>query len=819
MKRVALWVAGGLAALALILAAALAIVDTDIGHRWVATRIGTIKTANGLRFSIGRIDGSLYSHTRLVDLKVYDLDGLLFAAPTVALDWAPLLWLRNRLDIDRLAIDRATLFHQPRTRKAAKRGPILPDFDIRIGALAIGRLVLAKPVLGKQREARLNGRADIRSGRAMVKIDGVVAGTDRLRLAIDAEPARDRFDIDVAAVGRRGGVLSRTSGIGRNLSLIVTGDGRWARWRGTAIGTAGGARFVDLALAADAGRYTLSGVVAPAPYLKGKLQRVTAPRVLVNGSATYANRRLEGGITLRSPSLSVDTTGVIDLAASAYRNVRIKARLLRPSTLFPNMSGRDIELRAILDGAFATAAFDYRIDAPRFAFDNTGFENAHLVGKGHLSKAPVIVPARFTAARVTGVGDVAGGILRNLSVEGVLHVTPALITGDDLRVRSDKLTGRINVTLDLKTGRFEVGVNGALGRYLIPGLGIVDVTSRLSVVPGPGGKGSRVVGTGVAQVVRLDNAFFRSLAGGLPRIVTNLERTPDGILHFSDLVLTARAITLRSNGYRRRDGTFHFDGGGRQATYGPVTLVLDGKIDKPTLDLVFASPNATLGLKNVRAHLDPTPAGFAFHAEGGSRLGPFTATGSILLPRGQGATIAIDRIDVAGAHATGNLAVVDGGFDGRLAVAGSGLSGELLFRPVGSIQRIEMHLDARNAALSGATLREGHIDLVALLDPAGTSVEATAMGQGLRQGRLSLARFAGNARLRGGVGDVRASISGSRGRAFDIQTVTHVTPRSLCDRGARNARQARVEIAHPRGSGPRRRWLATGAHPAQLFGR
>ena len=87
------------------------------------------------------------------------------------------------------------------------------------------------------------------------------------------------------------------------------------------------------------------------------------------------------------------------------------------------MTGRNIELRAILDGAFATARFDYRLAADRVAFDNTGFERVRAAGAGHFSKAPVIVPIRFTAARVTGVGDVAGGILRNLKVDGALRVT------------------------------------------------------------------------------------------------------------------------------------------------------------------------------------------------------------------------------------------------------------------------------------------------------------------------------------------------------------------------------------------------------------
>jgi len=767
------WLAGSLTALLAIVGASLLLVDTDIGHRFVAERIAAIRTGNGLRFSVGRIDGSLYHATRLTDVRVYDLDGLVFQAPSVALTWTPANWLRNRLDITALAVPQATLFHAPRTRPGTKRGPILPDFDIAIGSLSVGRLVLAKPVLGTERVARLAGRADIRAGRALILVDGVVAGTDRLAIRLDAQPDADRFDLDIRGDGAPGGVLARAAR-GGAVTVRVSGLGRWAAWRGQASAVAGGRRVLALALAARSGAYTLAGTVAPASLLTGKLQRMTEPRVTVNGGATFVGRRLDGHIALRSAALAVDTTGVVDLAASAWRNVRIKARLLRPAALFPNMSGRDIELRAILDGGFAHAGFDYRIDAARFAFDDTGFENAHLIGRGHWSRAPVIVPARFTAARVTGVGDVAGGILRNLSVDGVLRVTPVLLTGDDLRLRSDKLSGRISLALDLRSGRYEVGINGALGRYLIPGLGVVDVRSTLRAVPGANGHGTRVIGRGDAQMVRLDNAFFRSLAGGLPRVTTGLERTTDGILHFTDLVLTAPQLTLRGNGYRRRDGTFHFEGAGRQASYGPVTLVLDGKIDRPTLDLVFASPNAAMGLRGVRAHLDPTAQGFALRVQGGSRLGAFAGTGAILLAPGAPAVIAIDQLDVAGARATGRLTVADGGFDGRLAVTG-GVSGELLFRPVAGVQRVEAHLDAHNARFAGTILRQGHLDLVALLDPAGTSIEATATGQGVRRGPLSLSQFAGNARLRGGIGQIRASIAGSRGRAFAIQSVTDVT--------------------------------------------
>ncbi|SEJ32355.1 autotransporter secretion inner membrane protein TamB [Sphingomonas sp. OV641] len=790
------WIAGGLVALMAVLAATLWIIDTDIGHRWVAQRINSARPDNGLRFTVGRIDGSLYGAAVLRDVRVHDPEGLVFAAPRAELDWRPFAWLSDRLDIRSLRIPVAMLAKLPRTRPTGRASPILPDFDIIIGRLAVERLAVAPAVTGVMRNGRLTGRADIRDGRALVAIDAMVEGSDALRLMIDAAPDRNRFDMDIRARGAANGVLARVSGIRRALAVDVSGEGHWAAWQGRAIASAAGARVADLELGNRAGTYTLTGNLAPTSLTRGKLQRLTAPRVLVNGSATLANRRLDGTLSLRSRALVAQASGTADLAGNAWRNLRIQARLLRPAALFPNMTGRDVKLRAVLDGPFATAAFDYRITAPRFAFDNTGFEGARVAGKGRLSRSPVLLPARFTAQRVTGVGDVAGGILRNLSVDGILRVTATTVTGDDLRLRSDKLSGRISLVLDLRTGQYQVGLNGALGRYLIPGLGVVDVNSRLRVVPGPGGRGTRVIGTGTAQMVRLDNGFFRNLAGGLPRIVTGLERSPDGILHFRNLVLTGPSIRMTGNGYRRRDGTFVFTGAGQQSTYGPVTLQLDGRIERPKLDLVFQRPNQALGLRDVRLHLDPDPSGFAFTAAGRSRLGPFDGEGRILLPRGQDAQIAVRRLDVSGTHAAGVIGITDDGFDGRLAVAGGGIDGEVLLRPADSVQRIEANLGLRAARLAGeATIRQGRLQLVALLNPAGTSIDATFSGVGLRRGALSIARVAGNARLRDGIGQIRASAAGSRGRAFDIQSVIDVAPDSysIVAQGTVDRRPLRLE--------------------------
>ena len=77
---------GGLAALLAIVALALVALDTGPGHRWLTKRLAGIETASGLKFRVGRIDGSIYGDARLSDVRVYDLDGLLFLDRVVAAD-------------------------------------------------------------------------------------------------------------------------------------------------------------------------------------------------------------------------------------------------------------------------------------------------------------------------------------------------------------------------------------------------------------------------------------------------------------------------------------------------------------------------------------------------------------------------------------------------------------------------------------------------------------------------------------------------------------------------------------------------------------
>ena len=782
--------------LLLLAGAGLVLLDTAPGHRFIIDRIAGLETATGLKVRIGRIDGSIFGKSRLKNVAVADAHGIFLTAPEIQLDWAPGAWLYNALHIDTLTAARVRLERLPRLRPSGRTGPILPTFDIHIGQLRIDRLELAHGVTGRPRSGRVVGSAEIRAGRAMVDLAlAIDGGGDRLALRLDAEPDRDRFDLTARARSPADGLLPALVGVKRAISLDVDGEGSWRRWRGRAALDLSGRQTARLALAADAGRYRLDGQLALAQFLSGRLQRLTAPLVAVNGEGRLADRILDGRLALSTRALRAVAAGGIDLGERRYRRVRLGVDLLRPPLLFPNMTGRNVRTVWTLDGAFDAASYAYRLTSPQLAFDATGFTDVRAEGRGKLSPWPMKVPLRLSARAITGVGDVAGAILANARLEGLLSVTPQFIRGEGLRLTSDKLNGKVGLLVDLATGRFEVLLAGGLNRYAIPGLGIVDVKTDLRIVPGPDGRGSRTVGTATAWVRRLDNAFFRELAGGLPRLETNLERGRDGVLHFTNLQLYAPSLRLAGSGRRNRDGTFHIEARGRQSKYGPLRMILDGPIQRPRVDLLLDRPNDSLGLSAVRLLLDPIPAGFGYRAAGGSRLGPFTSAGQILLAANARPVIAIAALDVGGTRASGRLRSDPGGFTGQLALTGT-LDGDLAFRPVGTAQRIEAHLTAGNARFPNAlAVASGRLDGSILLAEGRTTMDGVVDARGLEFSGISLARLTANGRLVNGSGQVRAAFAGRRGASFDGSAVADVTPDRVTVTGRGNVERRSLVLA------------------------
>jgi translocation and assembly module TamB len=768
-------------ALLFLLAGLLVLLDSAPGHRWIADRLAGIETASGLRIRIGRIDGSIFGKSQLRNVAIADSRGVFLTSPNIKLDWTLGAWLDNKLYVDSLTADRATLIRLPRLRPTANKGPILPGFDIHIGEFRIGRLDIGPEVSGKPRSGSIRGKADVNHGRALVELRAVINnGGDRISFHLDAEPDRNKFDLLARVIAPADGLLPALIGTKRSVSLAIGGEGSWTRWRGTAALDLAGRPTARLALGVDSGRYRLQGQWAPAQFLTGKFERLTQRVVNIAGDATLKNRLLDGQLTASSAALRAVARGRIDLAHNSYRGMRLGIDLIKPSALFTNMTGKGVRLVWTLDGPFASADYSYRLTSDFVQFDNQGFTGLHAQGRGRLTPWPMRVPIRLAAKAITGIGDVAGAMLANPQIEGWLTVTPKMVQGQDLKLTSAKWNGKLSLLIDLATGRFDVTLSGAMQRYLIPGLGIVDVVTDLHVVPGANNHGSHVVGTARAWVRRLDNSFFESLTGGLPSLTTNLERGNDGILHLSHLQLYSPRLRLGGAGERFKDGTFHIAATGRQAKYGVVKMVLDGHIERPRLQLFLPSPNQALGITDMRLALDPTPAGYNYRANGGSRLGPFTSLGQILFPHNAPTVIAVAALDAGGAHASGDLKSVPGGFLGRLTLANGTLGGTLDFSPAGRNQRIDAHITANNAAFQDAfSVHTGRADGTIVLADDRTTIEGSVDARGLSSGAVTLARLTANAKLTDGTGQVRAAFAGRRGAAFTFSTLADIAPDTI----------------------------------------
>jgi translocation and assembly module TamB len=774
------WVLGTVAALLLVVAGALLWLDTPSGHRFLVSRIAKIAPESGLRIAVDRIDGSIYSKARLHGLVLSDPKGRFFSAPDVALDWWPFAWLSNRLDIDRLVIPRATLHRLPALRPSKTQGPLLPEFDIRLMEFRIDRLTIEPAITGRRQVATMRGDADVRSGRAVIDLSArLLDGSDSLVLALDSRPDDDRFDVDATVNAPRGGVLAAMAGLKQDANLRIDGKGSWTRWDGQAMASLDGAPALALKLAARSGNYRLSGTVeGRAMAGNGLVQRLAAPRLALDGTGTFANRQIDGTLRLSSDAITANIDGAIDLRHSAFDNLLIDTRLTRPGALLKGMNGRDIVARVRLDGAFARPSFEYLLGAQTLSFGTTTLTDVRASGKGRVAeRGPAIIPVALSARRVDGQGDMVAAILRNFSLDGVLQLQDRKIVSNPMQIRADKLRGAIVAVADLRSGRYDIGLTGDINGLLIPGLGIVDVRSKVQALPGPRG-GFTLTGTARAAMRRLDNGFFRTLGGGLPVVQSSLSLGPDGRLELSGLTVNAPLVALRANGYRRPDGTFHFEGGGTHRAYGPLALVLDGQIDRPTVDVRLARPLDAAGLRDVQVHLAPDPRGFTLTAKGGSTLGPFEGNGAILMPHGGQTVIEVTRLAVSGTVAKGAITVVPDGLDGRLDVTGP-VNGYVMLQPVFGVQQIRTQLRARDAQFDGPALiavRQGSVDATVSLAPSGTTVDATVQGRGIAIGAMRIGRLAANAHLVDGSGKVKASFSGQRGRMFDVQMEADVSP-------------------------------------------
>ena len=805
-RTVAKWSAIVLGGLVALVVALLLILDTQPGKRLIANQLAGFSTQSGLNFRAARITGSIYGRMVLRGVEVRDTQGTFLTIPEVTIDWRPLAYIHSKIDVREFDAPLMTLLRNPALKAVPSdpNAPILPDIDLSLRKLTIGRLIIDPAVTGRRHIVRLAGSAEIADGRAQLNVNADalraagVAGGDTLHLALDARPDANRFGLDAALTAPVGGLVDSYAKLGKPLTLKVGGNGDWAAWKGQLAGTLGGQPLATLDVAGHNGTFRLTGGVRPGLMFAGPVAGLTAPFLRLDLTTTFDKRKADTKLVARSDALAVDAAGLIDLGQSRFGNLRLNATLLKPRAVAPNVAARDLRIAATLDGPIATPTIDYRVTAAAVGFGATMVQGLNASGKATINTDRILVPVHATARAVTGLNAAAGGLLTNLKVDGDIAYQNGKVASDNLHLRSDRIDATAILLADLAKGTYTGALKGRVNDYAVNGLGRVNVVTDARLVPGING-GFAIKGRVKIVTRRITNAAVASQLGGNALITADVGYDLAGGATLRNLRVTAPKLKVtRGDGFYRLDGRIGFKGAGVSTAYGPFALDVSGTIAKPVARLRAGRPGVGAGLRDVEAVLTGTGAGYRVRAHGQSDYGPFDA--DVTLRTGRGPT----RFDIASATFAGIrfggslLQTPAGPFAGTLTLNGQGLTGTARLSAAGSVQRADLDVRAKAARLPGPmpiTIGSGSITATVLLPPEGPTVNGRFALSEVRQNTLVVARAQGRIDYRNGSGKIALVANGGQaGAPFNVAMQAALAPTRIVAnlRGTFNGIAARL---------------------------
>jgi translocation and assembly module TamB len=772
----------GWGVLALVLLAVLAVVvlDSSIGHRFVADRIAAMSPKSGLKVSVGRIDGSLFGKARIDDLTLSDPQGTFATVPEVQLDWRPLRWFSTGVDIRELVLRRGTLLRLPKLRPGDPDQPILPNFDIRIDRLQVERLTVAQGVLGAARRVDLIAQADIRKGRALIKADGNLGGSDRLAVLLDAEPDRDKFDLKLDVQAPRGGLLAGLAAMPGGLALKLGGKGSWRNWNGALLAEQDGKRLAALQLTNRVGRYGVLGLTWPEGLLSGLAGRAAGAEVAIAANGTLEDSVLRGTADLTGAALALRGAGAVDLARNRFDGLKLDASPRDPERLLPGVRLEATKLAATLDGPFRDLSAQYRLTVGQLISGTTRIESLTSSGNARFDGKAWKLPIDASAARVVTGDPTLDSRLVTVTAKGTLALSGAQIASDDLALSVPGIAAKLALRGDMARGSYGLAGPIAASGLALSNLGTADAAGR--IVARFGAAPWLVNADLTGRMVRVDNATLTTIAGSDIRFGGKLSIGRAQPLLVESATLNGSQLSLALSGRMVPGSGAQLSGSGRHVQYGPFSVSGTVASEGPRLSATFANPMPGLGLKDVKLALAPIAGGFHIDTSGGSKLGSFTGKLGLFAPPGKPTRIAVERFDVWRTSVTGALALQNGLASGRLTFVGGGVDGTLDLTPQSGGQGFIAALTANDARFGGdipLTIGTAKLNAQGLLRKGYNTVTGSMTGAGIGQGQFFLGRVAASARLTDGQGQVTASLAGRRGSRFDLQLLADVAPQRV----------------------------------------
>ena len=678
--------------------------DSPSGRTFAARQIAAFEYENGLNIRIGKINGSIYGDATLSDVRFHDPKGEFARAPEIRLDWNPLSYFYRGIAIHALTAQELNIARLPAFRAVPDRGdPLLPDIDMHIERLQIDRIVFAKAITGKTQVASLSGKVQIADRRAIIDAAAGSTRGDRIILKLDAVPEKNRFDVDVKLDAPAKGLFAGLAGRSVPTNANLSGRGDWRKWDGALTAQLASEKIADLALTARKGTFTMKGTAAPARIVADSLlMRALSPVAKVDMAATFANRVAKIRGSIRSAAAEVDAAGVADLGEGSFDDLALDFRILRPGIIGTNVSGANIRGKALLNGAFAGPTVAYAASTGRLAFDSTAFEDVTVTGEMQGKADRFIIPVNATAHRVTGINQIAGGLLTKLRVNGDIAIADGRLLSDNLKIRSDRINAKALLVGDIDKGVYNTALNGKLDGFQVNSVGLFNVVADVDIET-KRGRGYALVGTVKARSTRLFSQGFQKFLGGQMFVNAGIRYSNNGILQITRASLASPLFRLNSGSgtYVTQGGRVVFNGQGYSNQYGPVLVGMTGTFDRPEYRITATNPGLGIGMSNVVGVVTRSPRGYAIAMTGSTDYGPISGDVDVLA--GDGAlTMDILRGNFAGIGVTGRIRqVASGPFVGTLMAAGSGFDGTIALSAQGAYQRAVVDATALNALLSG----------------------------------------------------------------------------------------------------------------------
>src|SRR5690606_32415835 len=313
----------------------------------------------------------------------------------------------------------------------------------------------------------------------LLTANGELGGADRLRLLLDTEPDRNRFDADLDYRAPAGGFLATLVGAEEDLRARLVGDGTWQQWTGAFVVTQGGENIGAFRLFNRAGSYTVVGQARPGGYLSGVPAEALGEVVSLAAVGTMENSELEGSFALRGAGVNLDAEGGIDLGDNAFRNLAVELALLDADLFGPGLTVEDAIVRGTFNGPFRRLAVPFELAVGRV--DAGGTVLAGIGQRGTLTYDGTrwTIPLNASVRRITSGNALIDPRLVDGTRRGTVTLPGEALRSDNLALRFPGLTADLTLRGDIRPGAYALAGPVELRSLALENLGTVDAGGKI----------------------------------------------------------------------------------------------------------------------------------------------------------------------------------------------------------------------------------------------------------------------------------------------------------------------------------------------------